>query len=72
MNIRKEKLRLELRKLELAGTTSGPEVDRLKRAEDGSRRRYDALVAELQKVRSEVTRAGSSSSRSTGRRRSSR
>ncbi|MFN7986816.1 MAG: phosphate ABC transporter permease PstA [Thermoanaerobaculia bacterium] len=58
VNFRKEKLRLSLRRLEIAGTTSGPEVERLKRSEAGEQAKYDALLAELQKVRAEfATRA---------------
>ena len=55
VNYAKEKLRLELKKLELHGVTSGPAVSKLKAREDALTATYDELVKRLDEVRSRLT-----------------
>ncbi len=54
INSRKERIRLDLRQLEMKGVTSGAAVDRLKARSDEQQRQYDEQMAALQRLRDTV------------------
>lgn len=54
INARKERIRLDLKKLELGGVTSGPGVDRLRARSDEQQRQYDEQMSALQRLRDSV------------------